>query len=57
MAVVLIGVFSHLPVTHGAPLEGELIDTADNARLQPVDDSASVVTKKQGRTFLRLLNG
>jgi hypothetical protein len=40
-------VFSHLPVTLHAPLEGELIDTADNARVNPADDNASVIPKKQ----------
>jgi hypothetical protein len=47
MAVGLIGVFSHLPVTCRMSLEGELIDTADNARVNPVDDSASATPKKQ----------
>jgi hypothetical protein len=47
MGVVLIGVFSHLPVTHGAPLEGELIDTVDNAPVNPGDDNASAPSKKQ----------
>jgi hypothetical protein len=40
-------VFSHLPVTLHASLEGELIDTAHNARVNPADDNASAMLKKQ----------
>jgi hypothetical protein len=42
MAVVLIGIFSHLPVARQAPLEGELIDTVVNVRVNPSDDTTSV---------------
>jgi hypothetical protein len=47
MAVGLIGGFSHLPVTLRAPLEGELIDTVDNAPVNLGDDNASALSKKQ----------
>jgi len=40
-------VFSHLPVTQRVSLEGELIDTADNARVNLADDSTSAFAKKQ----------